>query len=346
MGEKEGEKKGGDNKVAPAPAPAEKKDDVSVTGVYKIDLHCEGCAKKVKRTVRHFDGVEEVKTDCGANKVTVKGTNVDFTAIKEKLEEKIKRKVELVSPQPKKDGGGGGDKKPEEKKAEKKEEPKKPKESTVVYKIKLHCDGCISKIKRIIRKYDGVESVEVDKTKEQVTVKGTMEVKELTPYLTEKLKRSVDVVPPPKKDDGGGGGGDKKPKEGGGDKKEKEAAPAAPATGGGGEKKEKEKEKEGGGGGGEKKEEGGEAPKVEVSKMMYGGFPYHSAPMFWDGHVDGQHYPVEVHQGYVNHNAPSTSYGYVNQGYVNPDYEMFPHAHPMHAPQMFSDENPNACSIM
>ena len=190
----------------------------------------------------------------------------------------------------------------------------------------------------------GVESVEVDKTKEQVTVKGTMDVNSLTPYLKEKLKRSVDVVPPPKKDDGGGGG-DKKPKEGGGDKKEKEAAPAATAAGGGGEKKEKEKEG-GGGGGGEKKEEGGEAPKVEVSKMMYGGYPFHSQPIFWDGHVDGQHYPVEVHQGYVNQNAPSTSYGYVNQGYVNPGYEMFSHAHPMHAPQMFSDENPNACSIM
>ena len=71
-------------------------------------------------------GVEEVKADRGANKLTVKGTNVDPTAIKEKLEEKIKKKVELVSPQPKKDCGG--DKKLEEKKAEKKEEPKKPKE--------------------------------------------------------------------------------------------------------------------------------------------------------------------------------------------------------------------------
>ena len=72
-------------------------------------------------------GVEEVKADRGANKLTVKGTNVDPTAIREKLEEKIKKKVELVSPQPKKDGGGGY-KKPKEKKAEKKEEPKKPKE--------------------------------------------------------------------------------------------------------------------------------------------------------------------------------------------------------------------------
>ncbi|KAL4605680.1 hypothetical protein ACB092_09G048100 [Castanea dentata] len=69
-----------------------------------------------------------METDCGAFKLTVKGTNVDPTAIREKLEKKIKKTVELVSPQPKKDGGGGGDKKLEEKKAEKKEEPKKPKE--------------------------------------------------------------------------------------------------------------------------------------------------------------------------------------------------------------------------
>ena len=72
-------------------------------------------------------GVEEVKIGCGANKLTVKGTNLDPTAIREKLEKEIKKKFELVSPQPKKDGGGGY-KKPKEKKAEKKEEPKKPKE--------------------------------------------------------------------------------------------------------------------------------------------------------------------------------------------------------------------------
>ena len=71
-------------------------------------------------------GVEEVKIGCGANNLTVKGTNLDPTAIREKLEKEIKKKFELVSPQPKKEGGG--DKKPEVKKAEKKEEPKKPKE--------------------------------------------------------------------------------------------------------------------------------------------------------------------------------------------------------------------------
>lgn len=189
--------------------------------------------------------------------------------------------------------------------------------------------------------------MEIEGPKDQVTVKGTMDANELTPYLRTKLKRSVDVVPPKKE----GGGGEKKEKEGGGgggDKKEKEGG-----GGGGGDKKEKEgggdkkeKEKEGGGGDGGKKEEAGAAPKVEVNKMVYGGHPYAPNPSYWnDGQVDGQHYPVEVHQGYVNNYTP---YGYENQGYVDPGhgYNMVPHPHPMHAPQMFSDENPNACSIM
>lgn len=74
-------------------------------------------------------GVEDVKTDCAANKLMVTG-KANPVAIKERLEQKTKKKVELVSPQPKKDGGG--DKKPEEKsekkEEKKKEEDKKPKE--------------------------------------------------------------------------------------------------------------------------------------------------------------------------------------------------------------------------
>jgi hypothetical protein len=56
---------------------------------------------------------------------------MDPTGIKEKLEEKTKKKVELVSPQPKKDGGGDSKPKEEPKKEEKKkdaEQPAKPKE--------------------------------------------------------------------------------------------------------------------------------------------------------------------------------------------------------------------------
>lgn len=133
-------------------------------------MHCEGCAKKIKKVVRHFEGindslfrdfpskinhyseqlpnralilvelvtgVEDVKADISANKLTVTG-KVDPAKLRDKLAEKTKKKVELVSPQPKKDdaAAAAGDKplpekKSEEKKSDdknKKDEEEKPKE--------------------------------------------------------------------------------------------------------------------------------------------------------------------------------------------------------------------------
>ncbi|KAG4397086.1 hypothetical protein GLYMA_10G068201v4 [Glycine max] len=60
----------------------------------------------------------------------------------------------------------------------------------------------------------------IDKEKEMVTVKGTMDVKALAENLMEKLKRRVEVVPSKKDKEGGGGenevSGKKKNKGGGG----------------------------------------------------------------------------------------------------------------------------------
>ncbi|KAK8563556.1 hypothetical protein V6N13_006245 [Hibiscus sabdariffa] len=364
MGEEAAKPEAGKKPAADAGA---KKDDGNVTAVYKIDMHCEGCAKKIKRSIKHYQGVEDVKTDSGANKLTVIG-KIDPAIVRDRLAEKTKKKVDLISPQPKKDAAAGGDKKPEAEKKpeEKKEEKKPPKESTVVLKIRTHCDGCINKIRKIILKVNGVQSVDVDGTKDLVTVKGTMDVKDLIPYLKQKLRRNVDVVPPKKDDaDDKKVGGEKK--DAGGDKKdggEKKDAGGDKKDGGemkdaGGDKKDKAKEaaaggekKEGGGadkkegGGGEKKE--GEA-KMEVSKMEYHGYGYPHQAMYWsDGQVyGGPSYAVEGYQGY----GYGYGYGYVNPGYMHPQshphqgYMMDPR-HPLHAPQMFSDENPNACSLM
>ncbi|KAL3753968.1 hypothetical protein ACJRO7_001246 [Eucalyptus globulus] len=375
----------------------EKKDDGNGAAVVlKMDMHCRGCAKKIRQAVKKSGGVEDVKVDFASNKLTVTG-KVEPAKIKDALETMTKKKVEIVSPLPKKDGGGGGDKKPEEKtekkpekkteekkteekKAEdKKAEDKKPKETTVVFKIRTHCDGCIRKMNKIISRIEGVNAVSIDGAKDLVTVTGTADPKEMISYLREKLTRSVEVVPPPaaKKDDGAsdkkdkeGGGGEKKDKQvgGGGDKKEKEAAAGGgEKKDGGGEKKGKgESEKEDGG--------GSEAPKMELSKMEYGG---HSAPppMYWS---EGTSYA----QSYAHNYAPTQSYphnyahnyamepynyqaGYANQGYPNHyAHEGYPNhytnegygmpmdhrLHPMdprlNPPQMFSDENPNACSVM
>ncbi|KAF5737530.1 putative Heavy metal transport/detoxification superfamily protein [Tripterygium wilfordii] len=337
---KEGAKNEGEKKpaaAAPAPAPAEKKDDDKV--VLKIDMHCEGCARKIKRAVKHMDGVEDVKADTGANKLTVTG-KVDPTKIKERLEEKTKKKVDIISPQPKKDAAPKPAEKSESKPAEKKAEEKKPpKESTVVLKIRLHCDGCIKKIKKTIVKIQGVDSVSVDNSKDLVTVKGTMDVNALVSYLKEKLKRPVEVVPA-KKDDGAAekkdkeaAGGDKKVKEVVGDeKKVKEVV--------GDEKKEKEK------GGDDGKKEGGVA-KVEVSKMEHFGYSQPGPSYWFDGHVYGQNYVADsYHQGYIAQGyVPPQSHVYEHPGYQQGSYMpmMEYHSQP---PQMFSDENPNACSVM
>ncbi|XP_039013412.1 heavy metal-associated isoprenylated plant protein 6-like isoform X1 [Hibiscus syriacus] len=342
MGEqKEGAKPEAEKK--PAADAGAKKDDGVVTAVYKIDMHCQGCAKKIKRSIKHYEGVEDVQTD-SANKLTVIG-KIDPAQIRERLAEKTKKKVDLISPQPKKDAApAGGDKKPEaEKKPEqKKEEKKPPKESTVVLKMRTHCDGCIRKIRKIILKVDGVQSVNVDGAKDLATVKGTMDVKDLVPYLQQKLRRNVDVVPP-KKDDAG------EKKDAGGDKKEEVKEVAE----GGGEKKEAGGDKKEGGekkeGGGEKKEEDdGREAKMEVSKMEYHGYGYPAQVMYWsDGHVYGD--PSHARGYYQNQNY---DYRYVNPGYMLPHpgyldqgYAIDPR-HSLHAPQMFSDENPNACSVM
>ncbi|KAF8039937.1 hypothetical protein BT93_B2224 [Corymbia citriodora subsp. variegata] len=254
-----------------------------VAVVLKIDLHCGGCEAKIDRFLKKFPGVDKTKVEGGAMKVTVEG-NVDPAELREKMQEKTKKKVELVSPLPKKgkDQANDGEKK---KGDEKKEKPKEPPVTTVVLKFGcLHCEGCIQKIRKLITKTKGVLDVAFDREKDTATVRGAMDAKVLAENLREQMKRAVEIVPP------------KKDKDGGGEAKDKE-----------------------GGGGGKNKNVGG--GKVAAAAEMMG---------CWE-RVEGQR---------VEYQGPSgCGYGY---GYGGVYWE------PMHlqAPQLFSDENPNACSVM
>ncbi|XP_038705554.1 heavy metal-associated isoprenylated plant protein 3 [Tripterygium wilfordii] len=283
-----------------------------ITVVLKVDMHCDGCAVKITKCARGFEGVETVKAEADSNKLTVVG-KVDPSKIREKLEQKTKKKVDLISPQPKKDNNKDNDnkennnnkepkkeeKKPDDKKkAENEKKPKQAPETTAVLKVTLHCQGCIDKIRRTVTKTKGVKEMSMDKQKDLVTVKGTMDVKALTQNLKEKLKKPVEIVPPKKEEKKDGNGGDE---HNGGN-----------SNGGGGGKK-----KKGGGNSGQGEEETGGGPKMEGNKIEY------------------------VMQ-------PGFAFGY-GYGYENPTYPVHLHApYPVHlpAPQMFSDENPNACSVM
>ncbi|KAA8528946.1 hypothetical protein F0562_033566 [Nyssa sinensis] len=138
---------------------------VIVLGVY---MHCQGCANKVVKCLGGFDGVEEIEIDVKNHKVTVKGKNADPTKVAERLRKKIHKHVELISPIPKA--------KKEEKKEAKKEEPKVVE---VLLKIYMHCENCEREIKHCIHKMKGVQTVETDMGKSQVTVRGVFDTKKL-----------------------------------------------------------------------------------------------------------------------------------------------------------------------
>ncbi|CAN6299275.1 unnamed protein product [Urochloa humidicola] len=360
---------GEEKKAAKDGAAGDKKKDAGAAAaagpqpiVLKVDLHCAGCAGKVRKAIKHAPGVESVTADMAAGKVVVTGT-ADAAELKERIEARAKKPVQIVSAgagAPKKEkekdkdkkadgggekktdkekGGGGEEKKADkekggDKKAEKgkgggdkpKEEKKtkEPKEETVTLKIRLHCEGCIDRIKRRIYKIKGVKDVAIDAAKDLVKVTGTMDAAALPGYLRDKLSRTVEVVAPGKKDGGDKKGDDKKDKGEGGDKK-----------------------KDGGGGEGEKKDKSAAAAAASVAPMpmadagMYqmpphfGGYaPYPPAPGGYYGAAPPPHHPAAF---------------YPNAG--GPQYPPPPPAYPygpahLHAPQMFSDENPNACSVM
>ncbi|GMI81884.1 HEAVY METAL ASSOCIATED PROTEIN 53, EAVY METAL-ASSOCIATED ISOPRENYLATED PLANT PROTEIN3 [Hibiscus trionum] len=314
-----GNKKAGDK---------QNKENASLTVVLKVDCLCEGCASKILKCVRELEGVETVKTESNSNKVTVIGA-VDPTAIKDNIAKKSKKKVDVVSPQPKKDDNKE-DKKPGKDKnqgSDDKQE-KKPKEApltTVDLKVQLkcQCQGCILKIRRIVFEAKGVHELKVDTQKELVTVKGTMDVKALAEALKDKLKKNVEIVPPPKKEkesnkdggnDGGnsgGGGGGKKNKKGGNGGNDANSNAATD-----------------GGGGGKNKTEGNRMGFMAQPEYGYGYTPCYPG------------YGQPGYGYYYGHPLPH-GYGHCYPGY-GPNYPVF--VHPPH--QMFNDENANACAIL
>nr|XP_029124500.1 heavy metal-associated isoprenylated plant protein 3 isoform X2 [Elaeis guineensis] len=326
-------------------------EDGTITVVLNVDLHCEGCAEKLKKSVEGFDGnlllisldpsrsalvrfvrpwnvynctgVERVKADIGDGKLTVVG-KVDPSKLRDRVAAKTHKEVDLVSPtKTVKKGAGDSEKPPAEKDSN---------EcywttctvhgvSTVVLKTRIHCDDCSKRIRRMICNIKGVRWVMVDAQKGLVTVKGTMDVQELPEVLKRKLNQQVDTVPP-KKDDGG------EKKDEGGDKKGK-----------GGEKERSGKKETvvgGGGGGGGRMNDGG---KAEANRMeYYAGYTYGI-----EKENGGQKETVagggggggwKDDGGKAEANRTEYSAGYTYR------IEM------VHAPELFSDENPNACSVM
>ncbi|KAI3737436.1 hypothetical protein L2E82_27439 [Cichorium intybus] len=266
--------------------------------VLKVFMHCEGCASKLRRCLKGFDGVEDVKTDCKTQTIVVKGEKADPLKVLERIQKKNHGQVELLSPVPK--PPINQPKKIEDKEASKSDEKKEeapPQVFTVVLKVHMHCEACAQVIRKRILKMKGVESAEADLKSSQVAVKGTFQPPQLVEYVTKKIGKQTVIVkqdPQPKTPE------EDKGKDAKVDKK------AAGAD----EKKEEKKPEEAAGGEVPAKPDaaasGGEEKKV----------------------IDLRKIEFSCHQSNLPRYAVESAYGYPA------------------APQLFSDENPNACSVM
>ncbi|KAK1415106.1 hypothetical protein QVD17_30877 [Tagetes erecta] len=108
-------------------------------------------------------------------------------------EQKVEEpKVEEVKPEEVKQEEKKEEKPPAE---EKKDEEPKPPPPFVLY-IDLHCVGCAKKIERSLLRIPGVMGMDIDMEKNQVTIKGVVEPQAVCDKITKKTKRIAKVLSP------------------------------------------------------------------------------------------------------------------------------------------------------
>ncbi|KAJ8636185.1 hypothetical protein MRB53_010452 [Persea americana] len=168
----------------------EKKEEVPEEIVLKVDMHCEACARKVERSLKGFEGVDDVKTDCRARMVVVKGKTADPVKVCERIQKKSGRKVEIISPLPKPPEEGKKDDDTNQKEGKKDE----PAVVTVMLNVRMHCEACAQVLQKQIRKMNGVESVVTDMMNHRVIVKGIIDPTNLVEKVYRKTKKQASIV--------------------------------------------------------------------------------------------------------------------------------------------------------
>ncbi|XP_022968630.1 heavy metal-associated isoprenylated plant protein 9-like [Cucurbita maxima] len=182
-----------------------------------VDLHCTGCAKKIEKSLMRITGVEGVSINVAKNELTIKGI-VDPHAVCAKITKKTKRVAKVLSPLPPAEG-----------------EPTGPQLvnsqvgglTVVELKVNMHCEACALQLKRKILKMRGVQTAWTELSTGKVVVTGSMDGSKLVEYVYRRTKKQARIVPqpePPQQEN-------KPPQEEppkAEEKKEDEAAAAAP----------------------------------------------------------------------------------------------------------------------
>ncbi|KAJ9174363.1 hypothetical protein P3X46_017391 [Hevea brasiliensis] len=182
--------------------------------------------------------------------------------------------------------------------------------TTVELNVNMHCEACAEQLKRKILKMRGVQTASTELSTGKVTVTGTMDADKLVDYVYRRTKKQAKIVPQPEPEP------EKKEEK----KEEKPAEEPKPE-----EKKEENSEK---------KEEDKKPPEEEPKKQD-GENPEQNENKEEAKKEEGGDQNIEIITTMDEEGMKRMMY------YYQPLYviERIP------PPQLFSDENPNACSI-
>ncbi|KAF3785034.1 hypothetical protein EJ110_NYTH29035 [Nymphaea thermarum] len=303
------EEKGDGEKEPPSPA------------ILSVDINCPGCAKKVKRTILKSRGVEDVQVDLAGKQVTVKGM-IDPQALCTKVERKTKKKASVISPI-----SPAAKDEPEIVNAQASGEM-----NTVTLNVNMHCEPCALQLRKRILRMRGVQTAETDFATGKVTVTGTMDANELVEYVYKRTRKQANVIAPPPSPPPPAKEAEVKPAE--------ESEPE--------EKKEEDKLEEG------KAEEKIEEGKVE-EKTEEGKEEEKKEEGGGEEEKKGEEDGTKKEEEEAKDNQEEKGGGGEEEGnkvdeddtakkmvYYPPIYVI----ERVYAPQLFSDENPNACCIL
>ncbi|KAF7009879.1 hypothetical protein CFC21_024370 [Triticum aestivum] len=67
---------------------------------------------------------------------------------------------------------------------------------TVNVRVYMHCDACERLVRRTIKKIDGVETVEVERDENKVTVTGDFKAEKVLRKLKKKTGKKAEILPP------------------------------------------------------------------------------------------------------------------------------------------------------
>ncbi|KAI3417854.1 HMA domain-containing protein [Psidium guajava] len=275
--------------------------------VLYVDLHCVGCAKKIEKCIMKIRGVEAVVIDMEKNQVTLKGV-VDPQAACNMIMKRTKRRVKVISPlSPAAEGEAA---------APQVVSSQVCGSTTVELNVNMHCEACAEQLKRKILKMRGVQTAVTELSTGKVMVTGTMDADKLVNYVYRRTRKHARIVPRPEPEP---------------EKKEENKEAEKPAD----EPKAEEKKEDNG----EQKSEDKPEEKKENKGKEEG---------------DGENKEEEAEkEGGGGEEEAAAAAAMANRIIVDDEgmKRMMHFYQPLYVierlppPQLFSDENPNACCI-